>query len=228
MNKVIEKACRDTRVKLIKVGSDVTWQPLGFDSGQQSLSIKGKYELSIPLLGQYQLENATAAVAALEVLAEKNSRINKNSIVAGLAKVSWPGRLQVLSHHPLVVVDGAHNPYSANKLREALEHYFNFDQAILILGTSADKDMSGIISELLPMFDRVIATHSIHPRAAPTATLAAELRRQGIEPKETEDISVALPMALGMAGEKDLICVTGSLFVVAGAIEQAHVIHLKA
>ena len=58
--------------------------------------------------------------------------------------------------------------------------------------------------------------------------VAAELRRQGVEPQETEDISVALPMALAMAGEKDMICVTGSLFVVAGAIEQAYVLRLNA
>jgi len=226
---VIEKACRDTGVKLIQVGRDVTWQPLSHDSSRQSLRVKGRlasYELAIPLLGQYQLENATAAVAALEVLAEKDPRINKKSIADGLAQVNWPGRLQVLNRKPLVIADGAHNPYSAQKLREALERYFEFDKAILIIGTSADKNIAGIISELLPLFDRVIATHSIHPRSAPTAMVAAELRRQGAEPQETEDISVALPIALAMAGEKDLICVTGSLFVVAGAIEQAYVLRL--
>lgn len=228
---VVEKARRDTGVKLIKGGKDVTWQPLGHDASQQSLRVKGRlgsYELSIPLLGQYQLENATTAVAALEVLAEKDSRITRDSIVTGLGQVSWPGRLQVLNNRPLVVADGAHNPYSASKLREALEYYFDFDRAILILGLSADKNASGIISELLPLFDEVIATHSIHPRAMPTASLAAELTRQGVAPRETEDISDALPLALAMAAEKDLICVTGSLFVVAGAIEQAQVIGLTA
>jgi folylpolyglutamate synthase/dihydropteroate synthase len=78
----------------------------------------------------------------------------------------------------------------------------------------------------LPLFDKVIVTHSIHPRATPTAAIVTELKRQGVVPQETEDISIALPMALDMAGEKDLICVTGSLFVVAGAIEQARVVGL--
>ena len=231
VNKVIERACRDTGVKLIKVGSEVTWQLLSSDSSRQSLKVAGRlgsYELSIPLLGQYQLENATTAVATLEVLAEQDSRITSNSIVTGLAQVNWPGRLQVLNRRPLVVVDGAHNPYSAHKLREALEQYFKFDRAILILGTSSDKDIAGIISELLPLFHRAIATHSIHPRATSTAIISAELKRQGVEAKETEDISVALPMALAMAGEKDLICVTGSLFVVAGAIEQVQGLRLTA
>jgi dihydrofolate synthase/folylpolyglutamate synthase len=224
VNQVFEQACLNRKAKWIRVGREVTWQSLGFDSSRQSLRVKGRlgsYELSIPLLGQHQLDNAATAVAALEVLAEKGFHISGDSITKGLAQVSWPGRLQVLSRHPLLVVDGAHNPDSARKLRQSLEQYFDFDRAILILGFSSDKNIAGIISELAPLFDRVIATHSIHPRAMPTATVEAELSRQGVEVQATEDISIALPLALSLAGEKDLICVTGSLFVVAGAIEQA-------
>jgi dihydrofolate synthase/folylpolyglutamate synthase len=193
--------------------------------------VKGRldsYQLSIPLLGQHQLENAATAVAALEILMEKGFHVSRDSITNGLAQVSWPGRLQVLSHRPLLVVDGAHNRDSACKLRQALEQYFDFDRAILIFGASLDKDIAGIISELVPLFDEVIATHSIHPRAMPTASVMAEFRRQGVAAQATEDISVALPLALTLDREKDLICVTGSLFVVAGAIEQAKVLSLTA
>jgi len=87
----------------------------------------------IPLLGQHQMENAATAVAALEVLIEKGFHISADNIIEGLAKVNWPGRLQVLSRHPLLVVDGAHNPYSAGKLRDAIRQYFRFEQAILII-----------------------------------------------------------------------------------------------
>jgi len=224
VNQVFEQACLNRKARWIRVGREVTWQGLGFDSSRQSLRVKGRlgsYELLIPLLGQHQLDNAATAVAALEVLAEKGFHISGDSITKGLAQVSWPGRLQVLSRHPLVVVDGAHNPDSARKLRQSLEQYFDFDRAILIIGFSSDKNVAGIISELAPLFDKVIATHSIHPRAMPTAPVVAELGRQGVKAQTTEDISIALPLALSLAGEKDLICVTGSLFVVAGAIEQA-------
>ena len=229
VDKIIEEACLDCKAELVRVGSDVTWQSLGFDYSRQSLRVKGRlgsYELSIPLLGQHQLNNATTAVAALEVLAGKGFHISGDSIAKGLAQVSWPGRLQVLSRRPLVVVDGAHNPDSARKLKQSLEQYFDFDKAILIIGVSSDKDIAGIISELVPLFDKVIATHSIHPRAMPTAPIMTELNRQGVEAQETDDISIALPLALNMAGEKDIICVGGSLFVVAGAIEQAKALSL--
>ncbi|MFC1932079.1 bifunctional folylpolyglutamate synthase/dihydrofolate synthase [Chloroflexota bacterium] len=224
VDKIIEEACLGCKVELVRVGSDITWQSLGFDSSRQSLRVKGRlgsYELSIPLLGQHQLQNAATAVAALEVLAEKGFHVSGNSITNGLAQVSWPGRIQILSHRPLLVVDGAHNPDSAHKLKQALEQYLDFDRAILIIGVSSDKDIAGIISELVPLFDKVIATHSIHPRAMPTASVVAEFSRHGVEAQATEDISIALPLALSMAGEKDIICVTGSLFVVAGTIEQA-------
>ncbi len=227
--KVIEETCRVCGAKLVRVGRDVTWQSLGFDASQQSLKVQsrlGSYELSIPLLGQYQLENAVTAVATLEVLAEKGFHVSRQNITDGLAQVRWPGRLQVLSRHPLVVVDGAHNPYSAGKLRQALEQYLDFDKAILIFGVSSDKDIAGIISELVPLFARVIVTHSVHPRAMATAPIVAEFQRYGVSAQAAEDIATALPLALGLAGEKDLICVTGSLFVVAGAIEQAAVLGL--
>ena len=222
--RVIKAACLNRGVRLVRVGSDVTWQGRGFDGERQLLRVKGRlagYELSLPLLGQHQLENAAAAVAALEVLAEKGFHISGDSITKGLAQVSWPGRLQVLSRRPLIVVDGAHNPHSARKLRQSLEQYFDFDRAILVIGVSSDKDIAGIISELVPLFDKVIVTRSTHPRAMATAPIVAEFGKYRLEALETDDISAALSLALTLAGDKDLICVAGSLFVVAGAIEQA-------
>jgi len=227
--RVIEKACLDHRARLIRVGSDVTWQGLGFDLNRQSLRVKGRrgnYELSIPLLGEHQLENAATAVAALEVLAEKDYHISGGSIATGLAAVNWPGRLQILSRQPLLVVDGAHSPDSARKLTQALRQYYNFNRAILIFGVSFDKDIAGIISELVPLFDKVIVTRSTHPRAMATAPVVAEFARHGVAAQAIDDISNALPLALRLAEEKDLICVTGSLFAVAGAIEQAKVLCL--
>jgi dihydrofolate synthase/folylpolyglutamate synthase len=224
VDRVIEQTCLACRAELVRVGSDVTWQSLGFDSSRQSLRVAGRlasYELSVPLLGQHQLENAATAVAALEVLVEKGFHISGDSITKGLAQVSWPGRLQVLSRRPLLVVDGAHNPDSVHKLKQSLEQYFDFDQAILIIGVSSDKDIAGIVSELLSLFDKVIVTRSTHPRAMATAPIVAEFSQQGVEAQETDDISTALTLALTLAGDRDLICVAGSLFVVAGVIEQA-------
>jgi len=223
---VISKTCRERGAQLIMVGSDVTWRGLGSDLSRQRLRVQGRrgiYELSIPLLGQHQLDNTATAVAALEVLADKGFVIPRESVVKGLKLVSWPGRLQILSHRPLLVVDGAHNPDSARKLRQSLVQYFDFARAILVIGVSCDKDIAGIISELVPLFDKVIVTRSHHPRAMALEQLIAEFRRCGVEVQAVECVPEALSLALSMAGGRDLVCVSGSLFVVAEAIEQAKI-----
>lgn len=227
---VITATCKKQGAKLIKVGKDMTFNSLAYDDTRQSLVVNGrlnKYEVTIPLLGQYQLGNAATALAALEVLIENGNKIPNESIKQGMRNVSWEGRLQVLNRHPLVVADGAHNQDSAQKLRQALEKYFKYERAILIIGMSSDKDLGGIVSELAPAFKRVIVTRALHPRAMMTDLIAAEFKKHGIEAEKTDDISIALPLALKYAGENDLICVTGSLFVAAGAIEQAMVLGLK-
>jgi dihydrofolate synthase/folylpolyglutamate synthase len=222
VDQVIERVCREKPATLIRAGADITWELTRYDSTHQSLRVRGRlgtYDLTIPLIGEYQLENAAVAVGCLESLMAKGYHLTPTAIATGLARVDWPGRLQVLGRHPYVVADGAHNPYSAAKLREALKKYFRFERATLIIGTSSDKDIAGIVAELAPLFARVIVTRSIHPRALPTAPLVAEFKRQHVQAEAADDISTALPMALSEAGPNDLICVTGSLFVVAGAIE---------
>ena len=221
--RVIENTCQRHGVELIRVGRDVTWQSLGFNFDRQQLRVEGRlggYELAIPLLGHYQLVNAATAVAALEVLAEKGFNISKDSITRGLARVSWPGRFQILSHHPVIVVDGAHNPAGAGRLRESLEQYFHPDRAILVIGTSSDKDISGIADELATLFKRVIVTCARHPRAMAPAVVVAAFDRYGLEAEVIDDVATALSRAVALAGDRDLICVTGSLFVVAEAIER--------
>ena len=229
-DEAIASACDKQGAKLIRIGRDVTYKSLGFDDTQQSLIVNGrlgKYEFTIPLLGQYQLGSAATAVAALEVLIEKGNKIPLESIIQGMKEVKWEGRLQVLNRHPLVIVDGAHNRDSAQKLRQALKQYFKFNQAILIIGMSSDKDLAGIVEELAPAFQKVIVTCSTHPRAMATATITSEFKKHDIEVEQADDISVALPLALSLAGKNDMICVTGSLFVTAGAIEQAMALGLK-
>jgi len=180
------------------------------------------------LLGHYQLENAATAVAALEVLAGRGFNISRDSIINGLAQVSWPGRFQILSYHPLILVDGAHNPDGARRLKQSLKQYFAFDRAILVIGASCDKDIAGIVLELFPLFDKVIVTRSRHPRAMASPPIVAEFRKQGVDTQVVDEVPAALSLALSLAGDGDLICVAGSLFVIAEAIEQANRLCLTA
>jgi len=231
VDRVIAETCRLQGAELVRVGSDVTWQSKSFDLVDgQLFRVRGRlgnYELSIPFLGRYQLENATTAVAALEVLAKKGFSISPDNIAQGLAQTSWPGRLQILHRQPLLVVDGAHNPDSALKLRQSLEQYFKFDRAILVLGASLDKDVAGVVTELAPLFGIVIATRTRHPRAMAPALVADEFRKHGVEALVADSMPEALSLALDLAGAGDLICAAGSLFVVGEAIESLNTLPIK-
>ena len=136
--------------------------------------------------------------------------------------MDWPGRLQVLRHNPTVVVDGAHNVYSFQKLGEALKKYFKFERLVLILGFSSDKDISGMIDEAVKMTPEVIVTASRSPRSVKPAALAEEFAKRGIKARAVDSVAGALKLAMESAKAGDLICATGSLFVVAEVMEGSH------
>jgi dihydrofolate synthase/folylpolyglutamate synthase len=219
---VISDICREKEAKVVQVGKDVTWRKTGGDLRHQSLVIEGrtsKYQVSIPLLGDFQLENTAVAVAALEILASEGFAISAADITQGLARVKWTGRFQILQEHPIVLVDGAHNVASMKGLVNNIKAYFAHKRIFLIFGTSCDKDIPGIVNELVPLSPRVIVTRTTHSRAATPSTLAAEFRKRGIEPETRETVSEAISRALSLADKTDIICVTGSLFVVAEALD---------
>jgi dihydrofolate synthase/folylpolyglutamate synthase len=222
--RVIEDTCARRDARLIKVGSDITWRGLDFDVNAQQMLIAGRldsYEVSIPLLGDHQMVNAATAVGALEALVEGGARISKDSLINGMARVKWPGRFQIISNSPAILLDGAHNQDSAEKLSHAIEHYLKFKKAVLVIGASSDKDVSGMAAALAPITAQVIATRSRNPRAMAPEKIAREFARYNIPYDITSDITSAMNRAVALAGKSGLICVTGSLFIVAEVLEQA-------
>jgi dihydrofolate synthase / folylpolyglutamate synthase len=219
----IEKICRERKAQLIKAGQDFSWQTGKFDEKGQSFHLKGlltEYDLKIPLLGEHQVENAACAAAAAEILAGAEKKITKSAMVRGLQKVDWPGRLQVLRKKPWLVIDGAHNVYSMQKLGEALRKYFKYDRLILILGFSADKDVPGMLDEAVKITKDIIVAASTSPRSAKPAALVEEFARRGVKARAAESVPGALKLALADAKPNDLICATGSIFLVAEVMEE--------
>lgn len=212
-------ACRQQGAPPIRVGKDVTWQGGAADLDGQDLTVQGRhgnYQLRIPLLGQHQQENAAVAVGILETLREQGYVIPDKAIVAGMAAVSWPGRLEVLSRRPTIVADGAHNVYSMAALLSALPRYFDYRRLVLIAGFSRDKSVAGMVELLAGAQPAVIATRSRHPRSLPPGEIAALFRNNGVgETAEGDTVAAALEWAREIAGPEDLILATGSLFVAA-------------
>jgi dihydrofolate synthase/folylpolyglutamate synthase len=182
------------------------WQPV---NGETSIFLK------IPLLGNFQVENAATAYAALKVVQRAGLAIDETAIQRGFAEVVWPARFEIMQLEPALVIDSAHNAYSAHALRNALDMYFPDKPFTLIFGVSEDKDIEGMIQALSPHLKNVITTQSGHPRAMHPQKLADQLQGFGLPIEAVETAAQALELALEKADQESLILATGSLFLAA-------------
>ena len=208
---VIRNRCKMLGAKLYQVGRGIKYNRVKTKFNISSAA--GNYrDLKINLLGSHQLINASVAVGVIEALVLCGIKVGADSIRKGLYNTLWPGRLEVLSKHPYIVLDGAQNVASANVLKKAAQSFFHYKKLILVLGISSDKDIPGICRELCNLADTVILTRANTPRATEPKIMAQYFK--GREPRVTKGISEAKQLAEHVAGKEDLILVTGSLFVV--------------
>ena len=152
-------------------------------------------------------------------MAKRDVAITAEAIISGIAIVDWPGRLQILRRKPWVIVDGAHNGDSIRKLVQALRQYFAFVRAIVIFGASSDKNITEMAAGLASFSERIIISQSHHPRAVKVEKLAQELTGKGITSEIAANVASAVERALSIAEPDDLVCATGSLFIVAEVME---------
>jgi len=146
-------------------------------------------------------------------LREGGYPIQEADLHTGLRGVRWPGRFQILSRDPILVVDSAHNRDSALKLRIALDDYFPGQPVTLIFGASEDKDISGMLAELLPRVSRIIVTQAVHPRAAAVDELEKLAHSHGLAVEVAVPTSTALEQALAKVRTDEVLLVAGSLFI---------------
>jgi dihydrofolate synthase / folylpolyglutamate synthase len=144
--------------------------------------------------------------------------VSEEHIRKGLKSADWPGRLQVVSREPLLILDGAHNPGAVRCLSEAIRRGFRYKRLILVLGVMADKDLGGVLRGIVPMADYVFFTRPEYYRAAGPETLMQAASLLGKSGEIQSTLAKALGRAKRMANREDLILVTGSLFTVGEAM----------
>lgn len=176
-------------------------------------------QIYLPLHGEHQATNAACALAAVEGFLGFSGGLDADVIRRGFAAVRSPGRLEVVrrTHASTVVLDGAHNPAGARALATALRDEFAFRHRVLVVGVLGDKDVEGILAELLPVADHLVVTEPPTGRAAPAEGLRKLARRALATVEVAPDVATALELASGLAGEEDAVVVTGSLYTVGAA-----------
>lgn len=171
-----------------------------------------------PLKGEHQAWNCALALSILDKLCERGFKTPAAKVTQGMARTRMPGRLEQVSSSPRIVLDGAHNAASMACLMKALASLMPSESMVVIFGCAADKDITGMLDVVARSADKVIFTAVPgSARAADPKELARRLAESGKMSQVARDVSEALALARKAVGREDLICVTGSLYLVAEA-----------
>ncbi len=218
--RVIEAECKATGSPLYRIGREISYDILDVaPTGSSFRWRKGDAELNrleVGLLGAHQISNAAVALGVIECLRERGLHIPEEAIRGGLKESRVPGRLEVLAERPMVVIDGAHNPAKAKTLADALTGLFSYRNLILVLGVIASKEAEEIVKELAPLASAVIttATKVAGKPFTPPEEMARIVYNVNANVIWENDPMAAVDKALDIAGEDDLVCITGSIYLI--------------
>lgn len=219
---VVRQRCDDVGARLIDVGRLYETDILERYPFGQSFHVQGPArtrELRSPMLGRHQTENAATAVAVAEAIRERGHDIPEQAIIDGIARTRLLGRMEVMGQEPLIVADGAHNPASAAALAATLRDYFEWRKCYFVLGATRDKDIRGIGFKIAALAELIVCCKFDNPRSADPYAMIQEVGFLGPPAVAEDSVAGAIETAVSHAGPTDLVCITGSLYVVAEARE---------
>ncbi|GMV85960.1 MAG: dihydrofolate synthase [Dehalococcoidia bacterium] len=219
---VVRERCIEVGATFVDVGAlfeVVVQEKHPFGQSFRLIGPNGERAMRTPMLGYHQLQNAATAVAAAEAIRARGHTISEQAIVDGIGHTRVPGRLEVMGQKPLIVADGAHNEESAEALARALKEYFNWRRCFLVIGCTRDKDVRGMGFKLARYAELIVCTQFRNPRSMDPYQMIQEIGFLGPPAVAEESVPDAIDTALAHAEEDDVVCITGSLYVVAEARE---------
>lgn len=163
--------------------------------------------------GSYQSVNAAVALAAAEILETGGTQIPLSAFRDGIATANWPGRMEMVTGNPSLLMDGAHNPAGAAALAAALQD-FSYDRLLLVTGVCNDKDIGRIYAPLIPLVSKVYTVTPTVARALEDEELSRFFTLNGIESEPCGSVVTGVGKARAEASDGDLVLVCGSLFIV--------------
>lgn len=171
--------------------------------------------LFMPLLGQHQRVNAATAIAGIACLKQHGYAIPSESVYQGIAQVEWPGRMQVIQNAPIVLLDGAHSRDAMQLLCREIRRNFRYNRLICVVSLMRDKPVKAVGEIVCQAADALIVTEvSDNPRVMPAHAIQRALQTMSQQVIVCPTPKEALKTALTLASPEDLVCVTGSLYLV--------------
>jgi dihydrofolate synthase/folylpolyglutamate synthase len=215
--RLFERICSERDAPFWRVGRHVRYRTTR--SGLNYYGINHVFKnLEIGLKGEFQNRNAALALSVIELLERKRFSISSRDIREGIREIKWPGRVQIISENPYIILDGAHNPRAIRELASTIEKDFSYKRLILVLGVMKDKDINRIIDGVISVADYVVCVSPAYYRSENAGTLMKGIRARGKRGETASSVSKAIKRAKDLARPEDLILVTGSLFTIGEAL----------
>lgn len=218
--KVIKNISKGQNNKLINIKKEnITFNDFSTDGQSMDYFYNGvKYNnIKLPLLGDHQVINASVALTAALLLNDLGFQISESNIKEGLKKTKWIGRFNIVSHDPLIVIDGAHNVNGVLALSSALRKYFKGKELILVMGMLEDKEYTKSIEILASTAKVFIATEPISDRALKAKKLALEAEKYCSNVKVEPILKNAVDVAIEEYTKDSILCIAGSLYLIGEA-----------
>ena len=176
---------------------------------------KSYSDVEISMVGRHQAENLKTALATLEILRKSGAvKLDREALYEGLKRARQPGRFEVISEDPLVIIDGAHNEAGAQALQETMAQHFAGKKILLVAGILADKEIDSIVKFLTKITDHIIVTEPDNPRKLAAEKLAGHVADFGIAAEAVSDVEAAVHRAKELVDGYDVILFAGSLYLI--------------
>lgn len=176
---------------------------------------KSYSDVEISMVGRHQAENLKTALATLEILRKSGAvKLDREALYEGLKRARQPGRFEVISKDPLVIIDGAHNEAGAQALQETMAQHFAGKKILLVAGILADKEIDSIVKFLTKITDHIIVTEPDNPRKLAAEKLAEHVAGFGVAAEVVSDVEAAVHRAKELADDYDVILFAGSLYLI--------------
>lgn len=176
---------------------------------------KSYSDVEISMVGRHQAENLKTALATLEILRKSGAvKLDREALYEGLKRARQPGRFEVISEDPLVIIDGAHNEAGAQALQETMAQHFAGKKVLLVAGILADKEIDSIVKFLTKITDHIIVTEPDNPRKLAAEKLAEHVADFDVAAEAVSDVEAAVHRAKELADGYDVILFAGSLYLI--------------
>lgn len=227
---IINDTARAQQATVYRLGDQFTYETLQVAENEQKFTFQGPFRaiqsLTVSLNGAHQIVNAAVAVMTLEVLRQYNALIVDNDVLAeGLLHTVWPGRLEMVSQHPRILLDGAHNPEGMEALANALRDIYKFDKLNVMMAMMPNKNHEQSLRHILPMVDTLVITEpDFHKKmnAVDLAGVANRLRSElgqprnvVVEPDWRRALELLREASASSQAENALNVITGTLYLIA-------------